>query len=387
MTRRPSNNMDYQETKSTRGAHVASHAAAPNNTSNSTRSPQTTPDDSSQLTRKRKKKKKKDSKRTKVIKVLLIILAVLLGLTLLTGVGLFIAFSIGRDSMTNPSEQMTEGKVIEYNGSTYRYNENIVSTLMIGYDQKEKDLEAGRSGQADFLLLVALDTHTGKITGISIPRDTMVEVGELVGSAYAVNNKDLMQICLAYAYGDGQETSCRYTVDAVSRLLYNMPIGHYLSLNLEGIGPINDAIGGVTLVPIETIPNTGIVKGEQITLMGNNARKYVQYRNTKLTESAEMRRARQVQYINEFYKQAFSNSPNKIKTALDLYNVAKEYACTNVGIPELTYMAQSVFANGFSGFEIKTVPGQNEMGEKYVEYYPDKTKTFELVLSVFYNKE
>lgn len=53
-------------------------------------------------------------------------------------------------------------------------------------------------------------------------------------------------------------------------------------MNMQGIVELNDAIGGVSLVPVQTVPGTGIVKGESTFLYGNNALKYVQWRDTSV---------------------------------------------------------------------------------------------------------
>ena len=55
---------------------------------------------------------------------------------------------------------------------------------------------------------------------------------------------------LAYAYGNGKDTSCQYMVDAVSRLFYGIPVNGYAAFNMETIAALNDAVGGVTV----TIP-------------------------------------------------------------------------------------------------------------------------------------
>ena len=331
----------------------------------------------------RKRKKRKHKKEHKKRNILLIILAFIVVLVLL----LFGAFCLAQEAgKNNLKTNFNEGKYIEYNGAKYEFNQNIVSTLIIGQDKDSEDQYDGFAGQADFILLMTLDTETGKMKGISIPRDTMVEIGEYFGGiAQMQGDNGFIQICLAYGYGDGKDKSCENTIKAVSRLLYNVPINQYLSLNLEGIVPLNDSIGGVTLVPIESIPNTPIKKDEKITLLGNNTRKYVQYRYKADPHSSEQRRARQVQYFQEFYKQAFSNKSD-LGLAVKLFNIANNYSITNLGIPEFSYLASVVLENGLSDFSISAIEGTQTVGEKYVEIWPDQTKLYELVINTFYKK-
>lgn len=55
------------------------------------------------------------------------------------------------------------------------------------------------------------------------------------------------QICLGYAFGDGRQTSCEVTVEAVENLLGGQAIDQYLAMGLDGISTLNDLAGGVTV--------------------------------------------------------------------------------------------------------------------------------------------
>ena len=56
-------------------------------------------------------------------------------------------------------------------------------------------------------------------------------------------------------------------------------MSYYFAMDMRGIVELNNAIGGVSLVPVQTVSATGIVKGESTFLYGNNALKYVQWRD------------------------------------------------------------------------------------------------------------
>ena len=129
----------------------------------------------------------------------------------------------------------------------------------------------------------------------------MVEVGEFMGSDFT--GMDTMQLCLAFAYGDGGETSSQYTTAAVSRVLYNMPVNNYVSLDMDSVGELANAVGGVPVTPLQTIPGTNIVKGQDTVLFGNNALKYIQWRDTSVLNSSLDRQARQSQFVQALCKQ------------------------------------------------------------------------------------
>ena len=259
------------------------------------------------LIRKKKRTHNKLKKRLKIAAIVVGVIALIAGGAAWAVVSSIKAGEAAMKQASEPTQIETaedavsydEGRTIEHNGHTYAYNENIVSVVVMGYDKSlhANSVPAG-SGQADAVMVLALDTKTGKATVIGIPRDSMVDVGEFVGDAFMGQEK--MQLCLAFSYGDGAHTSCEYTTTAVSRALYNMPMSYYMALDYDGIAPLNDAIGGVSVNALETIPNTGIVAGQDIVLYGDNAARYVQYRDTSTLTSSLDRQARQVQYCRRF---------------------------------------------------------------------------------------
>ena len=280
------------------------------------------------------------------------------------------------------AETVDDGLTVEYRGKTYRYNENVVSIVVMGYDRRQDVSVTGKAGQADAIMVVALDTSTGLMRVIGVPRDTMVDVDENVGDAFI--GQDKMQIALAFSYGDGYESSAQNVVRAVSRVLYNMPMNYYLALNMEGVGPINDAVGGVTLTPLATIPNTGIYEGATMTLYGSNAMKYVQYRDTSQLDSSLQRQARQSQYLQAFFSQAISSAAGNPTVLVSLYQTALQYSTTNLGLDEFSYLATVLLSHGMSQLDVVTLGGEPVKGEQYVEYHLDQQSVYETVLDVFY---
>lgn len=87
-----------------------------------------------------------------------------------------------------------------------------------------------------------------------------------------------MQLCLSYAYGDGKAKSAENTANSISRILYDVPITKYFALDLNGIAPINDSIGGVTVDSLYDFKDIGIKKGDKIKLTGDMTEKYVRQR-------------------------------------------------------------------------------------------------------------
>ena len=277
-----------------------------------------------------------------------------------------------------------EGRTVKYNGHTYKLNENMISVVIMGYDRTEIDSVNGQNGQADAVMVMALDTQTGKATAIGVPRDSMVDVSKMVGGAYA--GQDKMQLCLAFAYGDGGEESAENVTTAVSRVLYNMPMSYYMALDMQGVGALNDSIGGVVITPLQTIPGTDIIEGSDTILFGDDALKYVQWRDTSELTSPLDRQDRQVQYVKAFASKALTQAKGNAGSIIDLFNTARDYSITNLGLNEFSYLASTAVGSGITSLDVVTLQGQAAQGENHMEFYLDQSSVYQTVLDVYYTQ-
>ena len=291
----------------------------------------------------------------------------------------------------NDSGPVLEDGMIRYNGKIYSYKQNCLTFLCMGIDKKgeveaSEDLLEG--GQADAIFLAVLDPDEQKISVIGVNRDTMTEI-----SVYDENGlyigKRTAQIALQHGYGDGMETSCERMVEAVSHLFYGIPIHGYCSLNMEVITLLNDEIGGVTVTVPEDLNVRGTLKweaGEQVHLMGDDAYTFVQYRDTKVAQSAEGRLARQKAYLQAFIKQARAAMQKDMTLPLSLYELVTPYMVTDISAEEAVYLATQALSYSFDSQDIHTMEGEVVMGDTYEEFYQDDTALYELILQVFYEE-
>lgn len=351
-------------------------------------------------TRGRKRKRKKRKIRPFHIAVALLGLIIVLLAGTVTTLLIFRALgeaqlkeSIVDEEVRVPEDAEMEdnGKIVIYKGQRYRFNENIISILCMGVDktiQETGDDSIGANGQADAIFLATLDTESGEFNIINISRDSMVDVNR-----YNIEGKYLdteeMQICLAYSYGDGKETSCLNTARSVSRLLYGMPIHAWAAMDYSGINVLNEYVGGVKVNVLEDLSDKDpqLTPGNEVTLNGQQAVTYVRYRNTAELDSNNQRMARQRQYLTSFIQTAVSRTREDIMFPLSLYQNALEYMSIDIDSKEVVYLASLAIQQGFSEGDMYPVPGQVVQGEKYAEFIPDETALYELILDVFYNKE
>lgn len=286
-----------------------------------------------------------------------------------------------------------EGDIVLYAGKRYRLNEAVTSILFMGIDRDELndgEERIGNGGQADCIFLGILDTESGKVSLLAINRDSMVDVNnyDTEGKLYSVENQ---QLCLAYAYGDGRESSCENVVRSVSRLLYGISIQSYAAIDLSVIADLNDAVGGVeVIVPEDPALSKDIFKpGTSMLLQGEEARLFVQRRDISQLDSNLLRMARQKQYILGYIKKVLEAAKEDISIPLKLYQIAAEgdNMVTNINASRVSYLSPFLLNMNFSGENLMNVPGTVEMGEKYAEYHVDDKRLYEMILELFYVQE
>lgn len=340
----------------------------------------------------RKKKKKKMPIAARIAIAVLAIILVLI-------VGVFGSFFFlehqGKSNLTNVEKQTNYEEKISYNGHDYVYNDNIVSIAFIGVDKRELGLEngaVGTAGQADATIVITVDTSTGKAKVLAIPRDTMVEVEIYSDSNEFLRNEE-MQLCLSYAYGNGTDTSAENVTTSLSRILYNVPINKYFALDLNGIAPINDAIGGVTVESLYDLPKQGIKKGDKVHLIGDLTEAYVRTRDMNTVNASLNRTARQVQYIKAFAAQLAPAVINDFSVVSRLYSTATDYSTTNISLSDATYLASLLISKNITDFETVTIEGEMKASTKqdyadfvYAEFYPDEDALMQTVLDTFYTQ-
>lgn len=329
-------------------------------------------------------------------KVLLIIGSVLLGLVILAVSTVAILLNKGASELYDDEVQIVKpdniaaevqekGKYIVYNGENYKRNENITSMLFMGIDRELSDSAvAGLAGQADAIAVIAMDFKKGNATLIEVPRDTVTDVAVYsVGGAYTGMKK--MQLCLAYAYGDGKEKSCQNVLSSVKSIFYNIPINSYFAIDMDGVETLNDAVGGVDVVSPETIDE--FVEGESYHLEGHTAQRFVRARKMNTADASTLRLKRQEVYAKEYIKQVVAATKSDITTPITLFNTSAPYSCTNLNPSRISVIAKEMVTGKGLNFEFKKAPGTIALDDtNHVNITLDDDAFFELFLSVYYEK-
>ena len=341
-------------------------------------------DEAAPRRRRRSEESIKRIKRRRRIRTLLIVLLVI-GAVAAAGWG-FVNHSVnqGKKKIEEKTEKVikAKGDTITYNGKKYALNKHMATVAFIGFDGRNND-DGTQKGQSDTVMVVALNTDTGEARGIIIPRDSMVAVDTYSNGSFAGQVTE--QLCLQFAYGTDGDNSSALTAAAASRVLDNIPVDYYYTLNIEGVAPINDSIGGVTLVPTQTVPGTSVVEGQETTLFGTTAEKYVQWRDTTNLTSSLDRTARQVSYVQAFASKVLSSAKSNPAVLISLYQAMGDYTWTNLGLDEFSYLATTMLEHGLTSFDVVTLQGTMQQGDTFAEFYLDQDNVKQTVVDTFYH--
>lgn len=279
-----------------------------------------------------------------------------------------------------------EGEKIYYDNQWYRLKDNLETVLIMGEDKfeaGEDDADYVNTRQTDFLLLLILDKTNQSSQILQLNRDTMTDI-ESYGVAGKSTGTFTGQLALAHTYGTGGKDSCRNTVKAVSNLLYGVSIDHYLSLTMDAVPIINDAVGGVTVTVLDdmTSADPALEKGAEVTLQGKQALTYVRTRRG-LDDSTNLHRMeRQRQYMGELYKGLINKLSGDDGFAADLILSINDNLTSDCTASQLQNLGE--FLGQCPAPTIDTIDGENVKGEEFMEFYPDESQLRQYVIDHFY---
>lgn len=275
---------------------------------------------------------------------------------------------------------------LEADGIMYRLRDGIECYLLIGLDkfsEPEKEIETVRNNQqADFLLLMVVDHENSSFMGLHLNRDTMTEI-ERYGLAGVRLKSMTAQLALAHTYGSGQRDSNRYTSNAVSKLLFGLPVQHYLSVTMDAIPVLNDLVGGVTVEIKDDFSHVdpSLVQGTEHRLVGEQALTYVRARGGMTDKTNLNRMERQRDYMRALYEQLLRSLNRDEDFALRFGAELSDYMVSDLTLEDLSGLAERLKTYRFAGIE-DTV-GEAKVGEEYMEFYPDSQALRAQVIRLF----
>ena len=321
----------------------------------------------------------KSKARTAVIMIAILILVLVF---LYSGLQILESTVLRQDEGTLHSGSVM---TIVRDGVEYYPRQDITVVMVAGIDETGPMVSSesyNNSGEADMISLLVFNKTTETVDVISLNRDTMVDIPVLgVGGKPAGTIKG--QLALAHTYGAGREDSSRNLRKAVSDLFYGIDINFYVTMNMDAIAILNDAVGGVTVNVTEDFSavDPTITMGE-ITLTGKQAISYVRSRSGVGDQMNLTRMERHKQYMNSF----MDVFPVKLKGdkyfANDTYHALLEYMVTDCSASSLTNILMQ-FSEYQIG-EIVTIDGENTKGAEFMEYHIDEEDLDRVILKYLY---
>lgn len=278
---------------------------------------------------------------------------------------------------------------IEYDGKKYVLKDDIQTFLVLGLDKFDDAIQNdayNNDQQADFVMLFVIDEANKTCTAVHINRDTMADMSILgvAGEKVGTINK---QLALAHTYGNGREVSCRNTAEAVSNLLLNAKVDHYISVTMDAVPIYNDLVGGVELTVMDDFTGVDdtLIQGETVTLMGEQSLRYIRSRYGMDDSTNNARMKRQQQYLEALYKKSVDCIEKDDGFIVDASLKMADYIVSDCSVERLQMIFEKIAGYEFNG--IRALEGDTVMGEEHIEFYPDVDSLKKIVVDLFYETD
>ena len=334
----------------------------------------------------RKEKKKKRWILPAVSVSVVVVVVVIITLT---------AYIRSRETFTTEEKAGSNGNVelrykdVNYNGSKYRYNNRITTILLAGLDSEgalETYPKYSQAPRADSNTLIVIDTQNKKLTMIGLDRNTITEYKK-----YGPDGKDFGYfndfLCLAYTCGDGGQVSCENLREAVSKLLYDIPVNRYIIANRSTLEGFAELVG-----PVEVeVPNDDLapdfMAGTTVTIDKDNIEKFVRYRDTGKDFTNEGRMERQKAYLTAAANQLMKTLTENPQESWEKIGSMNSYIQTDITKSQYLDIINDLEKVDFGEVEYIIPEGRLSSENTFDEFYPDEEKMLDLVVDTFYLKK
>ncbi len=221
--------------------------------------------------------------------------------------------------------------------------------LMLGTDDG--------NGNADTIMVGAFDLENNKISVISVPRDTLVDV-----------QRKIKKINSAYGMGGVNQL-----LDELKPILGFRP-DHYIMVDIRAFVDVVDVLGGIDYyVPEDMFHEDGagftidLKEGQQL-LNGHQALQLVRYRGYK-DGSADLGRMRtQQKFIRQLARQVLSWST--VSSIKEFAGILSNYFRTDLSVSELAYFGIAALELDLSSdLSFATLPGRGDVSYLGIDWY------------------
>lgn len=276
--------------------------------------------------------------------------------------------NIFKSDDTGDSSADSVGVLVDNEGQFYeKYSDvNRINLLMLGVND----------GMTDTMMLFSWDMDNDKVDVISVPRDTYYH---RKGFDKAAEKK----INSIYS-GEG----IKPTAEAVSDVLFGIPVNYYAIIDYNAVKKIVDGVGGVPIDvkqdmhyedPYDDPPLVIDIKKGKQTLDGKHAVQYLRYRHGYYNGDLGRVEAQQ-QFMKSLYKQCIKHGvlssakliTENVKSDLTLGAVSK-YALSAMNLEE-------------DSIHTYTVPGEGKYINSVSYFIQDKDATKDMLRQIYSGK-
>ncbi len=282
------------------------------------------------------------------------------------------------------SAAVTEAPTVPSTEEARKRKENLETILVLGLDKNEYPDDSRayiNDMQSDFNLVLVLDKDTNVCTPLLLNRDTMTEIirlgvfGDEAGTFTG-------QLALAHTYGSGGSDSCINAKKVVSKFL-GVPIDHYMSFTMDAVPTVNDAVGGVTVTVLDDFQDSQtLIKGETVTLMGQESLNYVRGRHGAGDQTNISRMKRQEQYMSALIERLIAAAKEDQDLLTKLTLSLGDAFQTDYTVSQLQKLADRLMEAKIEDFV--TIEGEAKVGKEFMEFYPDQAALEKTIDEVFY---
>ena len=322
-----------------------------------------------------------------IINFIVFLLAIAVITVALFFAGEFFLKPNGQGDSPSASDALNNMKRVYIDGEPYLPKKTVKNYLLIGVD--EFSTGDGKIAQADFMMILSVDKADGSYRLISVDRDTVAEVSVCDTRGKEIGKRE-ERIALSHSYGDPLKLTnaqkCKNTVEAISGLFYGIKIDSYVSMTMEAISVLVEALGGVELtVPYDmTDINEKFVGGEKVLLDGTLAGEFVGARKGLEGVSDTRRTERQTVFLEAFMVQ-IGKADVDLQTLISRYGDIKDSIVTNSGSGILIDMSKSL--REYENLGIISIEGERVPCEFGDEFYPDEYLLKRFTIEIFFDKE
>jgi len=229
------------------------------------------------------------------------------------------------------------------------FNQDVITLLVLGCDE---DWYFGghqlirHQARSDMMLLCHIDFKHRQISGISIPRDTLV----------ASDGRHEQKINAYHLYGSTDEDKSESSKRAVETLLPGVNIDRVLVLNFDSFNQMVDAVGGVDLYVPKNMnydDNRGHLhihlKAGRQHLDGDQSQGFVRFRHS---DDDFHRSARQHDFVLAF-KDAVKSHWTQLPEVVDK---ARDLTGRSLSVDEIAYIANFAETIGSDNIQMGLLP-------------------------------